>query len=48
LYLNDRSNIQGSRARKLGWKPKYDVKHLYDTAAAEAAEIMASIMAKQT
>jgi hypothetical protein len=48
LYLNDGSSIRGSRARKLGWKLKYDVKHLYDTASAEAAEIAANIKAKRT
>jgi hypothetical protein len=45
--LNDRSNVRSNRARKLGWTPKYDVEHLYATAAADAVEIAANIKAKQ-
>lgn len=48
LWLTVSNNIRGNRARKLGWTPKYDVEHLYNTAAADAATIATNIKARQS
>jgi hypothetical protein len=34
------NNIHGRNGRKIGWKPKYDVEHLYNTAEDETRFIV--------